>query len=83
MILTNNCRVNASTAARLGSGPVNVQSGSQIYFNRRPPHGTNTFNIAGSGWLVPGYSNFFAAMRLRQGAGVGGPVNLLGDAWLS
>ena len=60
-----------------------VQSGSEVYFTGAAVTFYNTFNIAGNGWPEPGHSNVFAAMRLATGAQVAGPVNLLGDAWLS
>ena len=82
MFLTNS-RVGATTQARLGSGTVTVNSGSEVYFSAAATW-TNTFYIAGHGWPETAAPAGIGALRFFGASSqLSGPVNLLGNAWLS
>ncbi len=72
-------RVNLSNATGLGSGPVTIASGGQIYVNAAV-NIANALTIAGNGWTES--AGQLGALRLNNGAQISGPITLAANTRL-
>ncbi len=69
----NAARVNLSDSTGLGSGPVTIADGGQLYVNAAI-EAANALTLAGNGWNES--AGRLGALRISSGAVVSGPVTL-------
>lgn len=72
-------RVQAVTAAALGTGAVTIQSGGQVFASTAITL-ANSFSIVGNGWVETAAGQPFGALRIEGGAIVSGNVTMTGNA---
>jgi autotransporter-associated beta strand protein len=71
-------RVNLNNASGLGSGPISVTPGGQVYATGGAMVLNNPITLEGIGWVES--AGTLGAIRLNNGATIAGPVTLLSNS---